>query len=498
MFILDYIQCSARSVPDKMAYVDEKRAMDYKTLKEEVFSISYVIAKKEIFKSPIAIYMDKNVESIACFFGVACSGNFYTPIDTNMPRDRVCKILETLQPKVIITDTKHMSQVSELYNNIELLLYEDMILEQYEEDFVNEIANKIIDTDILYVLFTSGSTGVPKGVIISHKSLIDFIEWGTNRLSLDENTIFGNQTPFYFSMSVFDIYETIKNSATMYIIPHEKFSLPAALMDYLAKHKINTIFWVPSALTMVSALHALNEPHLDELKNVFFGGEVMPMKQLIRWREEYPNTRFVNFYGPTEVTDTCTIYEVNRTFDKTETLPMGYACDNMDVFLLDEEDNLVNDNSIGEVCVRGTGLAYGYYNDVDKTSSVFVQNPLNKAYSEVIYRTGDLAYINEYGEFVYAGRKDFQIKHMGHRIELGEIETSVLAIDGIDSACCLYDDVKSKIIMYYTGDVKDTQIVESLKNALPSYMMPNVRKRLDEMPYNLNGKIDRQKLKALN
>lgn len=495
---VDYLKITEQKFPQKRAYVDEKRSIDFSTLKNEAMHVAMAICSANIKKKPIAIFLDKSVEMIVSFIGVTYSGNFYSPLDTQMPIQRIEKIVDTLQPAVFITDQAHLEEVKAFSKDAIVLVYEEMQMQEVDIDVVERNYATVIDTDISYILFTSGSTGVPKGVIISHRSLIDFIEWGKEHFQMDDSLVFGNQVPFYFSMSVFDIYQTLRNGATMYIIPKEHFMAPTHLMSFLDENKINTLFWVPSALTIPATLRALNTPHLNELRNVFFGGESMTVKVLNRWIEEYPDVKFVNFYGPTEVTDTCTIYEVNRAFDAKEALPMGTACANMDVFLLNENDEKVEAmNEIGEVCVRGTGLSYGYYNNELRTQEAFVQNPLNPFYKETIYKTGDLAYINEFGEFVYAGRKDFQIKHMGQRIELGEIETAVSSIEGVEMNCCLYDTKRSRIVLFYSGNISDEQIQQELKDMLPVYMIPNRRVYLEEMPMNLNGKIDRQRLKEL-
>lgn len=495
--VTEYLENSADKYADKVAVVDKTRKITYRELRDEAKHIGMGIIASGAVKKPVIVYLDKSVECIAAFFGTVYSGNFYSPLDTDMPLSRIEKIINTLQPEIIITDAAHKEAAKQFAGERKVLVYEELQNLDVDIELVQNTVAKVVDTDILYVLFTSGSTGTPKGVIISERSLIDFTEWGTKYFEIDETYIFGNQTPFYFSMSVFDIYQTVKNGATMHIIPKEKFSFPVMLMEYMYEHKINTVFWVPSALSLVAAFRALNSPHLPELKNVFFGGEVMPVKQLNKWIEAYPDCRYVNLYGPTEVTDTCTIYEVNRKFQDTDKLPMGYACGNMDVFLLNEENQLVTGQEIGEVCVRGTGLASGYYNDSQKTEEVFVQNPLNHAYPERIYRTGDLAQRNEYGELVYISRKDFQIKHMGQRIELGEIEVAVSSVDGVESNCCLYDSEKSRIVMFYTGNVESQEVMRQLKEMLPVYMLPNKRVHLEKMPFNLNGKIDRQKLKEM-
>ena len=495
---VDYLKITEQKFPQKLAYVDEKRGIDFSTLKNEALHVAMAICSADVKKKPIAIFLDKSVEMIVSFIGVTYSGNFYSPLDTQMPIQRIEKIVDTLQPALFITDQAHLEDVKQFSGDASILVYEEMQIQEVDINVVENNYATVVDTDISYILFTSGSTGVPKGVIISHRSLIDFIEWGKEHFSMDDSYVFGNQVPFYFSMSVFDIYQTLRNGGTMYIIPKEYFMAPTHLMSFLDENKINTLFWVPSALTIPATLRALNTPHLNELKNVFFGGESMTVKVLNRWIEEYPDVKFVNFYGPTEVTDTCTIYEVNRVFDAKEALPMGSACANMDVFLLDENDQKIEVfNEIGEVCVRGTGLSYGYYNNELRTQEAFVQNPLNPFYKETIYKTGDLAYINEYGEFVYAGRKDFQIKHMGQRIELGEIETAVSSIEGVEMNCCLYDTKRSRIVLFYSGNISDEQIQQELKDMLPVYMIPNRRVYLEEMPMNLNGKIDRQRLKEL-
>ncbi|MBP3649288.1 MAG: amino acid adenylation domain-containing protein [Clostridia bacterium] len=495
--VLEYLDLSAEKYAEKIAYADEKRSITFAQLRTEAEHAASALLGFGFSHQPIAVFLDKSVECIAAFLGVARSGNFYSPLDTHMPMPRIQRIMSTLMPAAVLTDREHAESVKEFAGDAEIIIYEDAQEQPVNCEKLAIVANQIVDTDVLYVLFTSGSTGNPKGVIISHRGAYDFIEWGAEAFQIDDSWVLGNQTPFYFSMSVFDIYQTLRNGSTMYIIPRSAFSFPVVLMQYLFDHKINCLYWVPSALSMISALGALNCPHLPELRNVLFGGESMPMKQLNKWIKEYPDVRYANLYGPTEITDSCTYYVVNRSFSDTERLPMGFACRNKDVFLLDDENHLITDDSIGEVCVRGSGLAYGYYNDPEKTAENFVQNPLNSAYAEMIYRTGDLAQRNEFGEFVYLSRKDFQIKHMGHRIELGEIETAVSSVDGVEATACLYDDKRQKIVAIYSGSIEEKDLQQALKSLVPEYMLPNKRIHMEKIPLNLNGKVDRQKLKEL-
>ena len=287
----------------------------------------------------------------------------------------------------------------------------------------------------------------------------------------------------------------LKTGATLCIIPEALFMFPPMLLDYLKEKRIDTIFWVPSALCFTANAGVLKEHILPDLRKVLFCGEVMPNKQLNIWRRAFPQVLYANLYGPTEITDVCAYYIVDRPFGDDEPLPIGFPCKNTDILVLDENDCLVKGNAIGELCVRGTCLAYGYYRQPEKTAAAFTQNPLNTAYPETIYRTGDLVRYNERGELVYVSRKDFQIKHMGYRIELGEIETAVSALPGVDMNCCLYDMERSMIVLFYTGEKKKEEIPADLKQNLPTYMVPQRIERLDDMPLNLNGKIDRVELK---
>lgn len=497
--VTDYLEETVKKYADKMAFSDEMKELTFVELRKEAHQIAMSLINMKIRKQPIAIYMDKSVTCVSVYMGIAYSGNFYSPIDTKMPSERIEKIIEKLQPAVVITDLEHRDEAEKFAGSASVCCFEEMQEIETDEEVILRTARSVIDTDVLYILFTSGSTGIPKGVIISHKGLVDFTEWAAEEFGFNDKNIIANQTPLYFSMSIFDIYQTLRNGSTTYFVPHKLFSLPAKLMKYLEEKKVDTIDWVPSALSYVSILKALNKPHVSTLKNVLFGGEVMPVKQLNKWIEEYPTVRFINIYGPTEVTDTCTYYEVNRAFEDNEMLPIGAVCRNKDVFILDDNNKLISGNdvdTIGEICVRASGIAYGYYNDIEKTEEVFVQNPLNNSYREIIYRTGDLGRYNSFGEMVYVSRKDSQIKHKGHRIELSEIEAACSAIEEIDANCCLYDAEKASIVLFYVGNIEGKDIAEKLKNMIPEYMIPGKRIKLDKMPQNLNGKIDRQELKA--
>ena len=491
-----WLDQTADKLPDKIAFADEKKEITFRELRTQAMALATQMLEKMLFKKPVVIYLEKGVDVLVSFMGAAYSCNFYSPIDIDMPASRVNKILEVLQPALVIT-TADLKTAFEQYDyQGDYLIFEEAIDAPVDAQRIDATRGKGIDTDLLYVLFTSGSTGVPKGVTINHRSVIDYIDWVTETFDITEEDSFGNQAPFYFDNSILDIYSTIKSGATTYIIPKNLFAQPVPLLEYLKDKKINTIFWVPSALIVVAKLKAFRNVDLsDTLQRVLFCGEVMPNKQLNTWRKFLPDVLYANLYGPTEITDACTYYIVDREFSDDEPLPIGIPMANTDILVLNDRNKLVTDDEVGELCVRGTSLSMGYYNNPEKTKEAFVQNPLNPYVPETIYRTGDLVKYNEYGEIVYLSRKDFQIKHMGHRIELGEIETAVSSLEEIALCCCLYDEKHQKIVLFIEEELDKAYINEQISKLVPEYMLPNKVITLEKMPINANGKIDRVKLK---
>ena len=491
--ILQCLENTTKRFPNKLAFEDINRGATYKEFTENCRKVGTGLAKLNEINKPIAIFMDKSVACLETMMGILYSGNFYTVLDNKSPEERIHHIFNTLSPIAIVTDKKNEKKARTLEFNGSIFVYEDLICENENTELLKEISNEIIDTDPMYILFTSGSTGVPKGTVISHKAVLAYATWVKDTFEITEETKFGNQTPFYFSMSITDVFSTILTGATLYVIPKMYFSFPVKLLEYLKEKEINTIYWVPSALCIVANLGALAEADLPDLRKVMFAGEVMPMKQLNMWRKKFPDVMFANLYGPTETTDICTYYIVDREFENTETLPIGKHCNNCDVMIIKDDGTRAGKGEEGELCARGSFLAMGYYNNPEKTNSVFVQNPLNKAYPEIIYKTGDIVKENERGEIIYISRKDFQIKHMGYRIELGEIETAINAIEGIIACACVYDEKNSKIVLFYQGNkLEEKDLLEQAKAKLPNYMCPNEIHCIDRMPYNANGKIDRK------
>ena len=494
--VLDYMEETVRRVPDKIAFSNGKDSLSFKEVYDQSNSIGSWLHEKGIYKKPVVVFMNKHPKEITAFFGVIRGGCFYVPIDEEMPRVRIDLILDNLKPELILCDeaTKSVAETFTAFSG-EIVLYDDICHTPVNEEALKQIHDRTLDTDPIYVVFTSGSTGIPKGVVANHRSVLDYIAQLSDVLGFDETTVFGNQTPLYFDACLKELYPTLKFGATTYLIPKELFMLPVKLVEYLNEYQINTICWVVSALTMISAFNTFKTIVPKYLKNVAFGSEVFPIKQYKRWKEVLPQARFTNLYGPTEGTGMCCYYRMERELGADEAIPIGQPFFNTEILLLTDENRLAGEGEVGEICIRGTSLTMGYYHNSEKTNEVFVQNPLNTAYPELIYRTGDLGRYNEHGELVFVSRKDYQIKHMGHRIELGEIEANVNMLEEIKISGCVYDDTKGKIVLYYVGDLDEKELTARLKGSLPRYMLPNSIRKLEQMPFTANGKIDRVTLK---
>ena len=489
--ILDYMNKSCRDFADKVAFSDGCCHLTFRKVREQCDGVGTYLAKKGVYKQPIIVFMSKRPATVAAFFGVVRGGSFYVPIDAEMPRIRIEFILGSLDSPLMICDEKTVEIGKTLDFKGQVVTYDDICDTTVDSGLLQRIADQVIDTDPIYIVHTSGSTGVPKGVVACHRSVIDYIEQLSEVLKISSETVFGNQTPLYFDACLKEIYPTLKFGATTYLLPAELFMQPVKLVEFLNEFRINTICWVVSAMTMISAFNTFAKVIPENLKSVNFGSEVFPLKEFHKWQAALPDARFVNLYGPTECTGMCCYYRISGIKNDTDVIPIGRPFKNTEIIILNERNERAAIRETGEICVRGTSLTLGYYNDFARTNEVFVQNPLNLNYPELIYRTGDLGFFNEDGNIIFCSRKDHQIKHMGHRIELGELEASVYRLIEIKMACCVYDQVKNKIRLFYVGDLTGKEVTEKLRELLPRYMMPNSVKQLEYMPLKANGKIDR-------
>lgn len=497
------LDTAAEKYGDKTAVTDEYESFSFNDLKNIGLSIgSTLIARSdgEYPVEPVIVYLPKSGKCIASFMGAMYSGNPYVPVAYDMPPNRIKKIIDSLEGRGhIITDENGMEVITglEIPSSIHAHLYSEASASKKNETAVYERLSRVIDTNPIYIMFTSGSTGEPKGVTVAHRGVVDYALWVKRTFGIDENSKLGNQAPFYFDNSIFDIYSMLLNGAHMYIIPEALFMFPSKLPEFIRDNELTVIFWVPTVMINVANSGVLSEIEMPTLKTVAFCGEVMPNTQLNIWRKNHPNAVYANLYGPTEISDVCTYYIVDRDFKDSDPLPIGRACENMRIIILNAENKIAKAGEQGELCVIGTGVSLGYWNKKDITDKVFIQNPANPFYEEKIYRTGDLAYITDDGLIMYDGRIDNQVKVKGNRIELGEIECAAMCVEGVKGACAVFDAPNERIVLFVEScqPLILRKFNNELKQYIPKYMLPSKLVVMDAFPHTANDKIDRVTLK---
>lgn len=491
MFDVYSLLCErASSSPNKSAYFANGQSICFSQLLQLSVQGARYIQSRVDASSIIMIIVDRSVFVPVCFFASAISGCTYVPVDEQLPEKRILEIRNYLNPGLVIncSTKKYVPDcilVNELFSHIS---------ERDSEPF-HPIINVYAP---LYIAFTSGSTGSPKGVTVAQHSVLDYIQTITDLFGVTHDDILATISSFDFDTTIRDIYSTLYVGCTTHFLPSKVSCCPRSLIDYINANKITTLFsWSATAMTIPAHTNAIKQLKSNYLRQIFFSGSVLPSRVLRIWQDCLPHTKFYNMYGPTECTGTSTYYCIDHLVDVNEQLYIGRPLPNKTIILLKPFSNLpVATGEIGEICIGGMGVSLGYYNNPEETSRRFIQNPLNISYRDIIYRTGDLGRLNiENGCYEFHGRMDRQVKVFGYRVELDEIEYQVNKIDSIECCAATYDEQSSIIVLFYvSNDDISRQIAIHLREVLPQYMIPRRFIKLDSIPRNLHHKIDYKQL----
>jgi len=489
---------SAADDPERVVIREGERSVTFAQLKAQETALARRIAALigPAKGRPIAVFLPKCVETIVTDTAIIHTGNAYMNMDVKTPPERLTNVLKTAQPLLVITDEAHKKNIAQAAEGIvRVVTLEEFATTPEGDADLDERLKHMIDTDPFCLINTSGSTGTPKGVVLNHKSFFDFLDCAKETWNLEGHEVIGSLSPVIFDIYSFELCMLYMNRATLVLIPDAWAMFPVKILELLEKEHVSFIFWVPTIMVNIANMGLLEKFTLPDLKMIWYAGEVFPTKQFNVWYKKLaPRTRFMNLYGPIEITLDCTWFEIKRDIPDEEPIPIGFACENTDILVLNADNKLVQGQEEGELCVRGTSLAMGYYNNPEKTAAAFTQNPLNTAYPELIYRTGDIVYYNERGEIVFKGRKDSLIKHSGYRIELTEIEHVIVnTLKLVANGCVVYNFKQKEITLFYEADHElDPAVVRrEISTKLPKYMIPAVYIREAALPRGGTGKIDR-------
>jgi D-alanine--poly(phosphoribitol) ligase subunit 1 len=507
--VAEFLLDSAIKWPNRVAIKDEVCQLTYGQLLADSYKLAELLRSRGVEKDlPVILFIPKSCKALVGITSITLAGGIYVPVDSSSPAERLRGIFEKLGDSILLClDATYDLAVSAGFDLARIvkvpadtLDHELLIDIETLVDTAKKGIADLIDLDPCYVIFTSGSTGSPKGVTISHRSVIDYIEWALGQYPISENHRLASQAPFYFDNSTLDIYLTFASGATLYLPPERVYGFPKLALDYLDQWKITTVFWVPSVLVAIANSGLLGTAAPKSLQHVLFAGEQMPIPQINLWVEALPGVLFSNLYGPTEITVDCTAFTFYEAFNG-DNLPIGFACKNTQVLILNQSNKLCADGEIGELCVRGTSLALGYWNDPERSSEVFIQNPLETRFRDLIYRTGDLACRDKNGCIAFMGRIDSQIKLNGYRIELGEVEAAAAKVSGVGRCAAMHDKKRKTITLFIQPlgslTMELANIRRALSQYLPKYMMPSEIITIEEFDLNQNGKIDRIKLASI-
>ncbi len=513
------LELTAAQYPDKVALVSDDETITYADLNHAATRVSGFLHNLKIQPGDlVGVLMPKDIRSIIAVHGVMKAGAAYVPIDPNFPSTRVGFLLENCEVNCLITYSdlfqKNQEVIEANGHTKEIILCDppgsanssQCSLYTWSDVMENNFAQPLIDNtanDLAYLLFTSGSTGTPKGVMTSHQNAMSFVDSMQDLFSVNAQDIVANPAPLQFGISTFDMYVGIKSAATIRLVPPNLVTFPQELAEWINDEGISIWFSVPFVLSRMLLEGEIHKYEFEKLRQIFFAGEVFPVKYLRKLKATWDHVQFCNIYGTSEA-NIITYHPVgDLAEDRTKPIPIGRPIPNLKVFVMKSDGSMAETGEEGELCTHGLMVTHGYWKNPEKTEENYIQNPLQRNFREIGYKTGDLVIKDKEGNYHYVGRKDHMIKSRGYRIEIGDIEAAIYSHQGIKEATVLAipDDLVGHRIKAFVSlhqqDALDAMDIQShCADNIPRYMIPEEIEIMETLPKTLTGKIDKAFLKA--
>jgi len=512
---------NAAKTPDKDAVIFQSDKISYAELERESNRLAHCLLELGVTRGArIGIHLNRSITSLTAAFGIMKAGATYVPVDPLIPPGRLSYIVNKCGISSLLTVREKLANIGQIFPSgspLESIVVMNGVASDTASlgaarlcdwpkvrGSVKDEAPSVntIDADLAYILFTSGSTGNPKGVMLSHLNSLTFVNTAHDFFRITPEDRFSNICPLHFDMSVVDLFVAFKAGATVVIIPETTAVFPVKLAELIDKNRISVWNSVPSALSLLASYKNLEAHDLSSLRLILFAGEQFPLKYLRRLQQLIPQARFCNMYGQTEANSSTYFWVDPLPADAKASLPIGKPLPNFDVFALDEQGKrITGPGQEGELYVRASTVAAGYWGEPEKTEKAFVKNPLNPDVGERVYKTGDLVHLDAGGNYVFLGRKDHMIKSRGYRIEIGEIETVLCSHQDITNAVVIPipdemigNRIAALIVPAAPGKITREDVLQYCAQQLPKYMIPEIIEFRDSLPSTSSGKVDRKQL----